>query len=256
MRETISTIETWESDEFVNEVVIISKGKFKGRIGYCDDSYSRTLCIVYFGHMLTAFRMYYNLSYKNLRIANANDLLNRREKIDRQLLLDKISDEILATLLEELILINDTLNERGLRAKFYQANNKKKVFISHSSKDKLVATQLAVDLSNAGHYPWLDSWEILAGDSIPNKIAVGIKDCDFVLVKLSKYSVNSNWVEREWEAKYWDEVNAGEIKVIPVLLEECEIPQLLKTKKYANFTWDYATGLDEVLLALNRNRGT
>jgi len=233
--------DSWESDEFINEIVLVTKGKYKGRIGYCDDSYSRTWCIVYFGHMLTAFRMDYNISYKSLRIANVNDLLKRREKIDRALFIEKMTDDKRATFLEELMLINDTLGERGLRAKFFQADKKKKVFISHSSKDKPFATQLAVDLSNAGHSPWLDS-------------AVGIKDCDFVLVILSKHSINSHWVEREWESKYWDEVQAGEIKVIPVLFDECEIPQLLKTKKYANFTRDYSTGLDEVLLTLNRAR--
>jgi hypothetical protein len=73
-----------------------------------------------------------------------------------------------------------------------------------------------------------------------------------VLVILSKHSIDSKWVEREWEAKYWDEVQSGEVKVIPVLLEECDIPQLLKTKKYANFVSDYANGLDEILLVLNR----
>ncbi len=250
----LNMADSWESNEFINEIVLVTKGIHKGRIGYCDDSYSRTWCIVYFGHMLTAFRTDYNISYKSLRIANVNDLLKRREKIDRALFIEKMTDDKRATFLEELMLINDTLDERGLRAKFFQADKKKKVFICHSSKDKPFATQLAVDLSNAGHLPWLDSWEILAGDSIPNKIAVGIKDCDFVLVILSTHSTNSHWVEREWESKYWDEVQSGEIKVIPVLFDECEIPQLLKTKKYANFTEDYATGLDEVLLTLNRGR--
>ncbi|MBC7876788.1 MAG: toll/interleukin-1 receptor domain-containing protein [Anaerolineales bacterium] len=244
----------WESDEFIDEIVFVTRGKHKGRIGYCDESYSRTWCIVYFGHMLTALRMDYNISYKSLRIANVNDLLNRRTKIDRLLILNEILDEKRVTLLEELMLIKDILNEKAIRAKFYQAGEQKKVFVSHSSQDKAFATQLAFDLSNAGYHPWLDNWEIFAGDSIPNKIAVGIKDCDFVLVILSKNSVNSHWVEREWEAKYWDEVQSGEIKVIPVLLNECAIPQLLKTKKYANFTWNYANGLDEILLALNRTR--
>jgi len=241
-------------DIFIDEIVLIIKGENKGRIAYCDDTVSEKKCVIYFGHMLVAFNSCIDIPHKSLRIATVNDLLNRRNKLSRMLFLDKVKATNRVTLLEEFMLITDTLSERGLRAKFYQADKKKKVFVSHSSQDKPFATQLAVDLSNAGHFPWLDDWEISAGDSIPSKIAVGIKDCDFVLVILSKHSVNSHWVEREWEAKYWDEVQSGEVKVIPVLFEECDIPQLLKTKKYANFVWNYADSLDEILLVLNRTR--
>jgi hypothetical protein len=139
-----------------------------------------------------------------------------------------------------------------IKAKYLQAKEGKKVFISYSSKDYEVAVRLAVDLSNAGHTPWLDEFNILVGQSVPQEISTGLQGCDFVFVLLSNNSVKSHWVEREWQTKYWNEIETGKIKVIPILLEKCEIPELLKTKKYANFTDNnYSRALDNILLALN-----
>lgn len=106
------------------------------------------------------------------------------------------------------------------------------------------------DLANKGNNPWLDEWKIKAGESIPTKIGEGLELCDFVVVVLSEHAINSSWVEREWEAKYWDEVAKGTIQVIPALLRHCEIPILLKTKKYANFTDSYNYGLNDLLVAI------
>ena len=114
------------------------------------------------------------------------------------------------------------------------------------------AVRLAVDLSSSGHSPWLDEFKIMVGQSIPQEISNGLQDCDFVFVLLSQNSVKSHWVEREWQTKYWNEVETGKIKVIPILVEKCEIPELLKTKKYADFTGDdYSRGLADILFALN-----
>ena len=63
-------------------------------------------------------------------------------------------------------------------------------------------------------------------------------------------------VEREWQTKYWDEVQKQAIQVLPVLLQDCEIPALLKTKRYADFRKDYNNGLQEILIAINRLQET
>lgn len=68
-----------------------------------------------------------------------------------------------------------------------------------------------------------------------------------VKLLLSKNSVNSSWVTKEWETVLWDEINSGKIKVIPVKLEECEIPKILQTKKYIDFTEGYNKGLYEII---------
>jgi hypothetical protein len=238
-------------EKFVDEIVIVTRGKHKGRIAYCDDTASEKSCYINFGDPLTTLNYEIRIPARSLRIATTDDLLKRIDYIGRILALDKVPYGKRVTLLEESILINNSLTNRMINTKFFQASMGKKVFISHSSKDKNFARKLATDLQDRGYSPWLDEWKILAGQSIPQEISSALRDSDFVLVLLSVNSVNSHWVEREWQEKYWDEVNSRKIKVIPVLLEECEIPHLLRTKKYADFTNHYSVGLEEILLTLN-----
>lgn len=125
-----------------------------------------------------------------------------------------------------------------------------KVFVSHSSLDKPFARSLCMDLEDNGFIPWLDELNIMVGESIPEKISIGIKEADFIIVILSNHSVNSRWVQKEWQTKYWSEIEKGKVHVLPVLLEDCEIPELLKTKKYADFRKDFNKGLLELVSAL------
>jgi hypothetical protein len=130
------------------------------------------------------------------------------------------------------------------------------IFISHSSLDKIFAKKLSKDLISFSHEPWLDEWEIKVGECIPTKIETGLKNCDYILVILSKNSIKSSWVEREWKAKYWEEANKGKINILPVLIEDCEIPILLQTKKYADFRTNYQVGIvtliNSITPSLNR----
>jgi hypothetical protein len=58
--------------------------------------------------------------------------------------------------------------------------------------------------------------------------------------------------ERAWQTKYWVEIERERIHVLPVLLKNCQIPELLKTKKYADFRTDFNGGLNELLQAIER----
>lgn len=72
-----------------------------------------------------------------------------------------------------------------------------------------------------------------------------------MLLILSKPSVASNWVDREWKAKFWDQINHGRTYVLPCLIEKCTIPMLLKDIRYSNFIESYESGLTELLDAIN-----
>ncbi len=126
-----------------------------------------------------------------------------------------------------------------------------KIFISHSLKDKEFARKLSSDLSVLGHDPWLDEWEIKVGECIPSKIENSISKTDYVIIILSPSSVKSGWVDREWKTKYWEEIERKKTLVLPVLIEDCEISPLLKTKKYADFRKNYSIGLVELMGAIS-----
>jgi hypothetical protein len=46
-------------------------------------------------------------------------------------------------------------------------------------------------------------------------------------------------------------VDSKEAFILPVLLEECEIPLLLKDKRYANFSEDPESAYQELVEAIN-----
>jgi hypothetical protein len=125
-----------------------------------------------------------------------------------------------------------------------------RVFLSHSSKDKEFVRRLATDLHDLGHEPWLDEWQIRVGDCIVSKIQEGLGDADYVVLVLTPEAVASGWVEREWKDAYWSEIAENRIIVLPVLLRSCELPTLIRTKKYADFTRRYELGLAQLTQAI------
>ena len=151
----------------------------------------------------------------------------------------------------ELMYVSGLLSDRMFEARSNEgAAGGKRIFISHSSKDKQLAVWLATDLANEGQLPWLDEWKIRAGESIPLKVSSGIEDCDYMLVLLSEHSVKSGWVEAEWSARYWTDIEENQVTVIPVLISDCKLPTLLRTKKYADLREDYREGLMNILEAV------
>lgn len=103
-------------------------------------------------------------------------------------------------------------------------------FLSHSSKDKDTVRQVATTLHTFGIDTWFDEWEIALGDSIPGKIQEGLARSSHVAIFLSKASIQSSWVTEELTAAIYRAVSAQTVKVIPVLLEECDVPALLASK--------------------------
>lgn len=237
--------------------VWIAGGPHKGRIGiYDDNDYNIDRkceeAIIYFGDFQIA-PGYFIIPFENISAVTTHALMGRREELfDAVTSLKKSSlkGEKRARALEELHLIEGLLADRMFSARLTEVNQGARVFISHSSKDKQFARWIAVDLKNAGHRIWFDEWDIKVGESIPRKIGHGLDACDYVAVVLSKHAVESRWVENEWHAKYWDEIEKNKVMVLPVLKEGCTIPTLLKTKKYADFRSDYTQGLEDLMHAL------
>ena len=121
------------------------------------------------------------------------------------------------------------------------------IFISHSSQDAVSSLRLAEDLKKAGLKVWLDEWDIAVGERITDKIQRGLTSADYLAVWLTRASIESGWVEREWQAKYHAEIASNSIMILPLLAEDCTIPILLSDKKYADFRSSYTTGLADLL---------
>ncbi|HHE32557.1 MAG TPA: toll/interleukin-1 receptor domain-containing protein [Chlorobaculum parvum] len=130
------------------------------------------------------------------------------------------------------------------------------VFISYSSVDKISAKQLATDLRVLGYDVWLDEWSIVVGQHIATEIEKGIQKADFIILLLSKSSTKSHWVDREWKIAYWEELKSQTTTVLPVLIDDCELPTLIQDKKYADMRNSYAVGFRDLVDAIERYKST
>lgn len=113
---------------------------------------------------------------------------------------------------------------------------KPSIFLSHNIKDKEFVRRLATDLDCHGVRVWLDEAELKLGDSLIEKIREGIDGVDYVAVILSENSIKSKWVQKEIDVAMTLEISGKEIKVLPLMLERCELPGFLLGKMYADFT--------------------
>ena len=132
-----------------------------------------------------------------------------------------------------------------------------KVFLSHASDDKeRFVLNFATKLRGEGIDVWLDKWEMLAGDSLVEKIfEEGIKESKTFVIVLSKNSVNKTWVKEELNAGIVKRID-GKCKVIPVVIDDCEVPEALKSTLWIkiNDLNNYETEFNQIVNAILENR--
>jgi TIR domain len=124
------------------------------------------------------------------------------------------------------------------------------VFISYSHSDEFIVNKLAAHLVKHNANVWVDTWELNVGDSILNRVQDAIQESSALLVILSKKSIESEWCKKELSAGLVRELDEKRIIVLPVLVEDCEIPMFLREKMYADLRTDFEAGLHKVLDAI------
>jgi hypothetical protein len=134
-----------------------------------------------------------------------------------------------------------------------------KVFLCHSSTDKEQARSLVAALGHQGTSTWFDEIEIGLGDSLFQKLQDGVQSANALVVLLSPRSVASRWCQEELHAAMHRQVTGKETVVLPVLLEDCDIPAFLWEKKYADLrdptkVDDVAHQITTVLRTIRRNQ--
>lgn len=93
------------------------------------------------------------------------------------------------------------------------------VFLCHASEDKaLVVNPLAEALTAAGITHFLDSKEILWGDSITGVINRALEQAKLVVVVVSERSLVKHWPLKEMNAALAREISDGVTRVLPLLV--------------------------------------
>ncbi len=128
-----------------------------------------------------------------------------------------------------------------------------KVFISHASEDKQrFVVDFAKRLRENGVDAWLDQWEMKPGDSLVDKIfEEGLKEAHAVIIVLSTISVQKPWVREELNTSVVNRISRG-TKLIPVVIDECDVPESLKSTLWqkVNRLDDYRESLQRILSAI------
>lgn len=173
---------------------------------------------------------------------NDNRLYEKQNSLTKNMI-DIVHD---TDYVQQLLSLKDYLDIKNEYGNLLEKLRYKKIFISYSSKDRKFVQRFVKDLRSIGFGVWVDYWELKIGDSLIEKIPTGIKESGWVVVILSKNSIKSNWVRKELSISLTKEINLGKVFVLPIVIEDCNIPFSLVDKLYANFKDDYKKGFESL----------
>lgn len=133
--------------------------------------------------------------------------------------------------------------------KLQNAINAPKVFISYTQGDREFAHKLAAALEQFPVNVLLDTHELRVGDNMNERINELVSNSTYFIFVISRESIQSKWANKELE-------KAIEMKkrILPVITDPIEPPDMLKGIVYANFTGSFEEGIEQLRLTLKDKR--
>jgi hypothetical protein len=116
------------------------------------------------------------------------------------------------------------------------------IFISYSRVDTEFVARLMNDLSEQGLDIWMDQSDIGAGQRWDTVIQSALEACGLFIIVLSPHSVASENVLDELAY-----VINEKKRIIPILLQPCEIPYRIARIQFVDFTKNYQTGFHHLI---------
>lgn len=127
-----------------------------------------------------------------------------------------------------------------------------KIFISYAREDEETAEKIYASLVNEGHSVWMDRKKLVPGQEWKMEIEKAIQASDIFLACLSNHSVDKvGFVQTELRRalEVADLMPEGKIYIIPIRLDECEVPFKLKNLQWVNY-FEIGSG-ENLLRAIN-----
>ena len=135
-------------------------------------------------------------------------------------------------------------NYGAVKAQAHQVNggkehglNTAQIFLSYAREDEEKIENLYQKLSDVGLKPWMAKKDLIGGERWKSRISQAIRRSALFLACLSANSIDKRgWVQREIKdaLDIWREKLESDIYLIPVRLEECEVPESLRDFQWVN----------------------
>jgi outer membrane protein assembly factor BamB len=132
-----------------------------------------------------------------------------------------------------------------------EANAALKVFLSYAKDDYRKAREVYEKLTEQGIEVWMDTEKLLPGAHWDIEIQKALSEADVILLCLSGVSVSKEgYVQKELKEalRYAEEKPDGTIFLIPLRLEECEVPWRLREYQWVD--WFGEDGFSLLMKAL------
>jgi TIR domain len=135
-----------------------------------------------------------------------------------------------------------------------------RVFLAYVNEDSARVGRLYEDLSAAGLDPWLDKRKLLPGQDWPRCIERAIDTADFFVACFSHRALRKRGqFQRELRhaLEQAGQMPLDDVYVIPVRLEDCEVPKRLRTQyQCLDLFPDWKTGTDQLIRSINEEMKT
>lgn len=125
-------------------------------------------------------------------------------------------------------------------------NNKQRIFISYSYKDRLIADKIRDNLIREG-------LEVVAGDNIGigdsyfDEIKYLYESSEIVLVLLSEALFKNEKFQFEFPRFFFEEARKRKVTIIPILIDKCNIPSDFLEFDIINLTTNFEQGLEKII---------
>ncbi len=122
-----------------------------------------------------------------------------------------------------------------------------KVFLSYSYKDEAVANIIAKRLKNENIDIWSDLLELKDYELIANSINNAISASDYIIILLSRNSIDSNWINLELNMALTRELRSRDITILPVLIGDCKVPSNLSKRRFIDLRSNFEKGISKLI---------
>ncbi|MFC1901996.1 toll/interleukin-1 receptor domain-containing protein [Chloroflexota bacterium] len=123
------------------------------------------------------------------------------------------------------------------------------LYIAYSSKDSRFVSEVVQNLENSGIFTYFAAVDVRPGIDLLDWMNTNLRRSTHIILFWSKHAAESKWVKQEWETAFWESVKNDKKTIIPVRLDNTDLPPLLDKIKYLNSSDGLNMVIDSIKLA-------